>query len=244
MADSAGDRRDGIATLDSATVTRTRTPPAARAALATLATLGGLLITASWALPARAAAQAARVDLGVVFLHAGVVAGSVSGASGAAGDAHTGSGWSVGGGLSVGRSQAFVANYTTFGFRDAGAPASATMNQTEAGARVRIGGVHTPIVFYVEGGGAKRSTSLTSARVFGNSPPSDAGQMVDVDGWAGWFGPGLQVYFHRRVAGEINVAWAWGRMDRAHIQGNTVTLDSPVNVTTLRLRCGLAATLF
>ena len=217
---------------------------AALSARAALGALGRLALSAALALPCNAAAQSTRVDLTGLFLHVGGVAGSVSGRSGEAGDTHTGNGWGFGGGLNVGRSQALVANYVTFDFRDSGAPATVPMTQTEAGARVRIGGVSTPIVFYMEGGGAKRRTSLTSARVFGSDPPSGAHELVDVEGWAGWFGPGLQVYFGRRVAAEISVAWAWGRMDRAHIQGSTVTVTSPVNVTTLRLRFGLAWTLF
>lgn len=237
----AGDRRGEFAPLDFAPVTRPRTP---RAALATLATLTQLAFPPALALSSDAAAQSTRVDLTGPFVHVGGVVGSVSGQSGVAGDTHTGNGWSIGGGLNLGRSQALVGNYVTFKFRDAGAPVAVPMEQTEVGARARVGGVHARAIFYVEGGGAKRRTSLTAARVFGGDPPSGAGELVDVDGWAGWFGPGLQWYFRRRMAGEVNVAWAWGKMDRAHVQGTTMTLSKPVTLTTLRLRCGLAVTVF
>lgn len=174
----------------------------------------------------------------------GGVVGSVSGASAAPGDSHTGGGWGAGAGITLGRWTALVGNYAIFNFRDEGAPSSGTMEQAEVGLRLRVGGKSTPAVFYVEGGGAMRRAALTTARLFPDNPPAEAGATVDTDGWAGWFGPGVQYYFGRRLAAELNVTWAWGAMDKAHINGTSLDAGAPINLTTLRLRAGFAATLF
>jgi hypothetical protein len=185
-----------------------------------------------------------RVDLTGPFVHAGAVAGSVSGELAANGESHGGGGWSVGGGMNLSSWSAVVANYSIFNFRDTGAAERTSMEQTEVGLRLRIGGRRTSAVFYVEGGGAMQRASLSTARVFPGDVPADAGDVVDVDGWAGWFGPGLQVFRGPRLAGEVAVAWEWGDISRARIQGRRYSLNPPIDLTTLRLRLGVTATLF
>jgi hypothetical protein len=101
------------------------------------------------------------------------------------------------------------------------------------------------VVFYIEGGGAVRKATLSTAEVYGATPPPNAGNRVELDGWAGWFGPGAQFYFFgRRLPVELSVAWAWGKLNHAHIQGTTSTLQDPIGITTLRLRAGVAALIF
>jgi hypothetical protein len=185
-----------------------------------------------------------KADLTGPFVHAGLVVASVSGELTANSESTGGGGWSVGGGLNLSSWSAVVANYTVFNFRDSGAPERSSMEQTEIGVRLRIGGRRTAAVFYVEGGGAMQRTTLNTARVFPTDPPSDAGDVVDVDGWGGWFGPGLQIFRGRRLAGELSVAWAWGDINRARIQGRRISLNPPMELTTLRLRLGATATLF
>jgi hypothetical protein len=195
--------------------------------------------------PALAAqSQQSKADLTGPFVHAGLIIGSVSGELTANSESNGGGGWSVGGGMNLSSWSAVVANYSVFNFRDSGAPERSSMEQTEVGLRLRIGGVRTAAVFYVEGGGAMQRTSLSTARVFPNEVPEDAGDVVDVDGWAGWFGPGLQVFRGRRLAGEVSVAWEWGDISRVRIQGRRISLNPPINLTTLRLRLGVATTLF
>jgi hypothetical protein len=203
-----------------------------------------LAVIAVFVLPVGTAAQSSRVDLTGPFIHLGGVVGSVTGTTAAPGDSHTGGGWSAGGGITLGRWTALVGNYAIFNFRDDGAPTSGTMEQAEVGLRVRVGGKSTPAIFYVEGGGALRRAALTTTRLFPDEAPPDAGATVDTDGWAGWFGPGVQFYFSRRLAAEVSVAWAWGSMDTAHINGTTLAAGRPIDLTTLRLRAGFAATLF
>jgi len=190
-----------------------------------------------------AQSQQSKADLTGPFVHAGAVIGSVSGEL-TNGQSNGGGGWSVGGGMNLSTWSAVVANYTIFNFRDSGAPERSSMEQTEVGLRLRIGGVRAAAVFYVEGGGAMQRTSLSAARVFPTGVPADAGNVVDVDGWAGWFGPGLQVFHGRRLAGEVSVAWEWGDISRVRIQGRRISLNPPINLTTLRLRLGFAVTLF
>jgi hypothetical protein len=196
--------------------------------------------------PSIAAAQAAptRVDLTGPFVHAGPIVGSVSGELASNGESNGGGGWSVGGGMNLSSWSAVVANYSIFHFRDTGSPERGPMEQTEVGLRLRVGGRRTNAVFYVEGGGAMQRTSLSTARVFPNEVPEDAGTVVDVDGWAGWFGPGLQIFHGRRLAGEVAIAWEWGDINRARIQGRRISLNPPIDLTTLRLRLGVTATLF
>jgi hypothetical protein len=194
--------------------------------------------------PPVAAQSPSKVDLTGPFIHVGLAIGSVSGELAANGESNGGGGWSVGGGMNLSSWSAVVANYTVFNFRDSGAPERTSMEQTEVGLRLRIGGVRTSAVFYIEGGGAMQRTSLSTARVFPTDPPDDAGDVVDVDGWAGWFGPGLQVFRGRRMAGEVSVAWEWGDLNRARIQGRRISLNPPIELTTLRLRLGVTATLF
>lgn len=203
-------------------------------------------VAAFFALPLALAAQApsTRVDLTGPFVHAGGVVGSVSGELAAAGESNGGGGWSVGGGMNLSSWSAVVANYTIFNFRDTGSPERASMEQTEVGLRLRVGGRRTNAVFYVEGGGAMQRTSLSTPRVFPDEVPEDAGDVVDVDGWAGWFGPGLQIFYGRRLAGEVAIAWEWGDINHARIQGRRISINPPIELTTLRLRLGVTATLF
>jgi hypothetical protein len=188
-------------------------------------------------------ADATRVDLTGAFAHSGVVMGSVSGELAGTGDSNSGGGWSVGGGINLTRWSAVVGNYTIFNFRDTGSPSQSAMEQTEVGVRLRVGGVRTPAIFYVEGGGAMQRTSLSSSRVLGESTPG-VGETVDVSGWAGWFGPGLQVFLGRRFAGEVSVAWEWGDLGHARVQGSKLSIDPAIQLTTLRLRLGMSAVVF
>jgi hypothetical protein len=194
--------------------------------------------------PSLLSGQQTRVDLTGPFVHAGGAVGSVSGDVASAGESNGGGGWSVGGGMNLSSWSAVVANYTVYNFRDSGTSSTSAMEQTEVGLRLRIGGKSSPAVFYVEGGGAMQRTALNTSRIFPTEPPADAGETVDVDGWAGWFGPGLQIYRGRRLAGEVSVAWEWGDIGRARVQGNRISLNPGIEVTTLRLRVGIAATLF
>jgi hypothetical protein len=194
--------------------------------------------------PPLGAQSAPKADLTGPFLHAGAVIGSVSGELAASGESNGGGGWAVGGGMNLSSWSAVVGNYTVYHFQDTGAPERSVIEQTEVGLRLRIGGTRTSAVFYVEGGGAMQRTSLSTARVFPADAPDDAGDMVDVDGWAGWFGPGFQVFHGRRVAGELSIAWEWGDLNRARIQGRQISLNPPIELTTLRLRLGVTATLF
>jgi hypothetical protein len=194
--------------------------------------------------PTTVIAQTTRVDLTGPFLHFGGLVGSINGETAPASESRAGFGWGVGAGMHLNRRSSVVGSYTIFNFREIGAPSQVPMEQAEVGVRVRLGGVETPAVFYLEGGGAWRHTSLTSARAFAAQAPDGAGETVPVDGWAGWFGPGFQVYFGRRLSGEVSVAWAWGEMATARINGTTHTLDAPLAMTTLRMRVGMAATLF
>lgn len=187
---------------------------------------------------------ATKVDLTGPFVHAGLVVGTVSGELASSGESNGGGGWSVGGGMNLSSWSAVIANYSVFNFRDDGTPASNPMEQTEVGLRLRVGGKHAPAVFYVEGGGAFQRTTLATARVFPVDRPDGLGDAVDVDGWAGWFGPGLQVFRGRRLGGELSVAWEWGNINRARVQGRRISLDPPIDLTTLRLRLGMTATLF
>lgn len=189
-------------------------------------------------------AQTSRTDLGGPFVHFGGLVGSINGETAPPGESRSGFGWGVGAGMHLTRRSSVVGSYTIFNFRELGAPSRVPMEQAELGVRLRVGGVESPAVFYVEGGGAWRHTSLTAARVFAADVPPNAGETVPVDGWAGWFGPGFQVYFGRRLAGEISVAWAWGELGTARVQGSALDLASPLAMTTLRMRVGMAATLF
>jgi hypothetical protein len=220
-------------------------PMPARYILSTVNRIAGAAAAVLLIAPALAAQGAStKVDLTGPFLHAGALIGSVSGELAANGESNGGAGWGVGGGLSLSSWSAVVANYTIFNFRDAGAAERSAMEQTEVGLRLRIGGVRTSAVFYVEGGGAMQRTQLKTARVFPTDPPADAGDVVDVDGWAGWFGPGLQIFRGRRLAGEIAVAWEWGDISRVRVQGRRTSLNPPIDLTTLRLRAGVTAVLF
>jgi len=202
--------------------------------------LSALLATAT----VTATAHAQRVDTSGPFVSLGGVLGSVTRSAAAPGASHTGYGWSAAAGVSVSKWTSVVANYAIYNFQDDGAPETGAMEQAEFGLRFHVGGGTTPAVFYVEGGGAHRRADMTTGQLFPTSPPADAGATVDTQGWAGWFGPGVQLYFGRRLAGEINVAWAWGTMDRVHLGGTTVDAESGVGLTTLRLRAGISATLF
>lgn len=185
-----------------------------------------------------------RVDLSGPFLFAGGVAGSVTAESGPTDADDTGYGWNAGAGLGITQWLAVVGEYAIYRAADAESRRY-NVEQSGAGLRLRLGGVETNGVFLLEAGGAHRRTSLPTSTAFGGGAPPGAGELVRVDGWAGWFGPGVQWYpFDDSVALEGAVAWAWGRFSHASINGERIALDEPVGITTLRLRIGLAATLF
>ena len=194
--------------------------------------------------PCGAASQRPRADLTGPFLYGGFVAGSVTAESGPIDANDTGYGWNAGGGFGIRTWLALVGDYAIFRASDAGAR-QYDVEQSAAGVRLRFGGTATSSVFLLEGGGAHRRTEFRTTTVFSRSPPPGAGDAVRVDGWAGWFGPGLQWYaFDDRVALEGAVAWAWGTFSHAKVNGTSVALDDPVGITTLRFRIGVVATLF
>jgi hypothetical protein len=173
----------------------------------------------------------------------GGLAGSWSGESGPVDKSDTGFGWSIGGGFHVTRFFAAVGNYAIMQIR---APQSTRYNleQAELGVRVRFGGRQSLTQFYLDGGGATRRARRPSSDVFGSSAPAGTGPTVEVSGLAGWFGPGMQIYFGRRIGLDGAVAWAWGDLTTAHVQGEDVDLDTPIGITTLRLRVALVAAVF
>lgn len=199
----------------------------------------------AFAVPAAAqGGRTSRTDLSGPFLYAGGVAGSVTAESGPIDANDTGYGWSAGAGLGLRPWLAVVADYVIFRATDAGSR-SYNVEQSAAGVRLRFGGTETSGVFLLEGGGAHRRTSFRSSTVFTAAPPEGVGEAVPVDGWAGWFGPGVQWYaFDERVAVEGAVAWAWGLFTHARVDGERIPLDDPVGITTLRFRIGVTATLF
>jgi hypothetical protein len=177
-------------------------------------------------------------------VYGGVVAGSVTAESGPTDANDAGYGWNAGVGISVKPWLAVVGEYVIF--RASGAESGAyNVEQVGAGLRLRLGGTETNGVFLLEAGGAHRRTSIPTNTVFAENPPAGAGASVRAEGWAGWFGPGVQWYpFDDRVAFEGAVAWAWGTFSHARINGERITLDESVGITTLRFRVGVAATLF
>ena len=192
--------------------------------------------------PLAAAAQAPRAVLTGPFVQMGLVAGSVTKDSDPIDKNHTGTGWGAGAGLDLSRWFTVLAEYSIYRVEN-DAPHRYNLEQSAIGIRLRVGGEQTPVVFYVEGGGAIRRATLSPVEVYGNDPPSS--NDVDVDGWSGWFGPGAQFYvFGPRVPLDLSVAWAWGRLRRGHVEGTTFTLANPIGITTLRLRVGIAAALF
>lgn len=200
-----------------------------------------------WALvavPVAVGAQRPRTDQSGPFVFGGAVAGSVTAESGPTEANDTGYGWSAGAGVSVKPWLAVVGDYVIF--RASGAASGAyNVEQSAAGLRVRLGGTETNGVFMLEAGGAHRRTSIPTSSVFAQDPPAGAGPSVRVEGWAGWFGPGVQWYpFDDRVALEGAVAWAWGTFSHARVNGERIELAESVGLTTLRLRVGVAATLF
>lgn len=203
-----------------------------------------LIALAAVTVPLAARAQQPRADLTGPFVHFGGVAGSVTHDAGPVDDTHTGTGWGAGAGINLTRRFTVLANYSIFSVRDRES-SKYNLEQSEVGVRLRVGGDRTPVVFYIEAGGAVRKATLSASEVYGDAPAADAGDKVELDGWAGWFGPGAQFYvFGPRVPIEIGVAWAWGRLNHAHIQGTTSTLQDPIGITTLRLRAGIAAAIF
>jgi hypothetical protein len=196
------------------------------------------------AAPVAARAQEPRANLTGAFLHFGGVAGSVTRDAGAVDDNRSGFGWGAGAGLNLTRWFSVVGDYTIFRVGDETGQ-KYNLEQSGVGVRLRVGGDRTPVVFYVEGGAAVRKATLSSSEVYGDTPPANAGPAVKLDGWSGWFGPGAQFYFFGpRVPLEASVVWAWGSLNRAHIDGTTSTLSDPIGVTTLRMRVGFAAMLF
>jgi hypothetical protein len=206
--------------------------------------LTALVALAAVAAPLRVRAQEPRADLTGPFVHFGGIAGSVTRDSGPIDDTHTGTGWGAGAGINLSSWFTVLGNYSIYGVRDQ-ASNKYNLEQSEVGIRMRVGGDRTPVVFYIEGGGAVRRATLSAAEVYGDTPPSEAGDKVELDGWAGWLGPGAQFYvFGPRIPIEVSVAWAWGKLNHAHIQGTTTTLQDPIGITTLRLRAGIAAAIF
>jgi hypothetical protein len=203
-----------------------------------------LIVLSLGAMPLAAAAQRSRTDQSGPFIYAGAVAGSLTAESGPGEANDTGYGWNAGAGIGVRPWLAVVGEYVIFRASDAGSR-HYDVEQGAAGVRLRFGGTETTGVFLLEGGGAHRRTSFRTATVFARNPPPGAGESVRAEGWAGWFGPGVQWYaFDERVAVEGAVAWAWGNFSHARVDGERVALDDPVGITTLRFRLGVAATLF
>jgi hypothetical protein len=210
-------------------------------AISSIATAFAVAVLAG---PSAARAQEPRADLTGPFVHLGGVAGSVTRDSGPVDENHSGYGWGAGAGINLTSWFSVVADYTIFRVTDATSQ-KYNLSQSAVGLRLRVGGDQTPVVFYVEGGAGVRSATLSTGGVFGNAPPANAGTAVQLDGWSGWFGPGVQFYvFGPRVPLEVSVVWAWGTLNHAHIDGATTTLADPIGITTLRMRIGFAAMLF
>jgi hypothetical protein len=190
-----------------------------------------------------AVGQAPRVDLSGPFLQVGGLVGSSSGESGPVDQSDNGFGWSVGGGVGLNRHIAAVGNYATLQVKPPTAR-SYDVEQSEVGLRLRFGGVNTPALFYVEGGGALRRARRPSVDVFGDDIPAGVDSIVEVSGLAGWFGPGVQLFMNRRVGAEVTAAWAWGDLTKARIPGDDLELEKPIGVITLRLRAAVVVALF
>jgi hypothetical protein len=195
------------------------------------------------AIPVPAVAQSSRADLSGPFVVAGASVGSLTTESGPTGTDDSGYGWGAGAGYGLRNLVAVVGEYLILRVGDASA-GEYDLEQSALGVRLRFGGGSSSGVFMLEGGGAWRRASFPTATAFATNPPAGAGALVPVEGLAGWFGPGLQWYWERRLAVEVTVAWAWGNFSHARVSGERIQLTDPIGITTLRLRAGVAATLF
>ena len=213
--------------------------PAIRNRLA--AALAASVLTASAG--AAQSAPPSRVDLSGPFLQIGGLVGSSSGETGPVDQSDNGFGWSIGGGIGLHRYVAAVGNYAMLQVKPPSAR-SYDVEQSELGVRLRFGGVSSPTLFYVEGGGALRRARRPSEDVFGDNIPTGADSTVEVSGLAGWFGPGVQVFLNHRLGAEVTAAWAWGDLTKARVQGEDLDLERPIGIVTLRLRAAVVVALF